>query len=217
MSAGANLAAVPAAIANHLLSREAWARERLSTHAGRTFAIAVGPVWTTLAIDESGMLGAPTQAVDKPDLELRISTLDAPSFLADPSRWNALVSAQGDAALASTLGELAQTLPWFIERTFASVLGPILGQRVADAGRAMLAFPAYAAARVGDSVASYASDEAGVATRTIELQVFGEQVAALAARADALAARLVDVETRIDATEAPAAPATPRAGPTRRR
>jgi ubiquinone biosynthesis protein UbiJ len=212
---GINLAAVPAAVANHLLSREAWARERLAAHAGSAFEVAVGPVWTTLAIDANGMLTPPAHPVDKPDLELRISPFDVPSFLADPSRWNALVTAQGDEALAATLAELARTLPWFIERTFASALGPIVGQRAADAGRAMLAFPAYAAARVGDSVASYATDEAGLATRTIELQVFGEQVATLAARTEALAARLAEADARI--ASAAAAPAIRAAKPVRPR
>ena len=80
-----------------------------------------------------------------PDLTLTLSPLGVPSLLANPARWGEFVTADGDAALAATLQELAQTLPWFVERAFASALGPILGQRVADAGRRLLAFPEYAA------------------------------------------------------------------------
>jgi ubiquinone biosynthesis protein UbiJ len=178
-----------ASVANHLLSREAWARERLIVHAGKAFTIAVGPLSTTLVVEPNGVL-AGASATRAADLTLRLSPFDVPSFLADPSRWDAYVAAEGDATLAAALAELAKTLPWFVERTFAAALGPIAGQRLADAGRAMLGFPAYAAARVADGVASYASDEAGVATRGIELRVFVEQVAELSARADALAARL---------------------------
>jgi len=196
-----------AAVANHLLSRETWARERLAAHAARTFMIVVGPFATMLAIEPTGMLAPAASGTDGPDLTLRLSPFDVPSFLADPARWSAFVTAEGDGDLAATLAELAQTLPWFVERTFASTLGPIVGQRVADAGRAMLAFPAYAAARVGESMASYASDEAGLAARGIELSVFVEQVASLAARTDALAARLDDVAMRADsAASRPAAP-----------
>jgi ubiquinone biosynthesis accessory factor UbiJ len=188
-----------AAVANHLLSRETWARERLATHAGRTFAITVGPVVIALSIDATGMVGNASLAERAADLTLRISPLDVPSFLADPSRWNAFVDADGDAELAATLADLARTLPWFVERTFASALGPIIGQRAADAGRSMLTMPAYAAARVGESIASYARDEAGLVARGDEMEVFAEQTAALAARTDALAMRLDALAARLDA------------------
>ena len=184
------------ALANHLLSRETWARERLARHAGRAFALAVGPLSTTLAVDAAGMLAAPPED-QAADVTLRISPLDLPSFLADPSRWNELVSAEGDAELAATLAELAHTLPWFVERAFASALGPIAGQRVADAGRAMLEFPAYAASRFVASIASYATDEARIAARGIELQAFVGQVATLAAQADALGTRIEALAARV--------------------
>ena len=48
-------AAIPGAIANRVLERETWARQRLSAHAGRVFVIAVGPVATALAVDASGL------------------------------------------------------------------------------------------------------------------------------------------------------------------
>ena len=89
-----------------------------------------------------------------------------PAFLAEPTRWDALVTVDGDAALAATLKGLAETLPWFVERAFAEALGPIAGQFVADTGRRMLAFPGYAGERVGDSVASYVSDEVRLAATT---------------------------------------------------
>jgi ubiquinone biosynthesis protein UbiJ len=181
---------IGAAVANHLLAREGWARERLAQHAGQTFAIAVGPFGTALAIDATGMLFAPRTDAVAADVTLRLSPLDVPSLLADPSRWSALVDVRGDAALAASLAELAQTVPWFIERALASLLGPIAGQRAADAGRALLRAPAYAASRFADALASYASDEVRIATRGIELATFAEQVAALASRTDALAMRV---------------------------
>ena len=60
---------------------------QIAAHAGRTFAIAVGPVRTTLAIEPTGMLGAPAPDARAPDLTLRVSPFDVPAFLADPSRW----------------------------------------------------------------------------------------------------------------------------------
>ncbi len=192
-----NPAAIGSAIANRVLEGETWARQRLSAHAGRMFVIAVGPVATALAVDASGMVEPGRLSDGAPDLTLGLSPLELPAFLADPRRWDRFVASEGDPALAATLKDLAQTLPWFVERAFAQALGPIVGQRVADAGRVLLAFPEYAAERIGDSVVSYARDEAGLVARGDEARAFVEQVGALAARVDALADRLADAEARV--------------------
>ena len=96
----------------------------------------------------------------------------------------------GDVALGGTLKELAQTLPWFVEKAFARVLGPIAGQRVADVGRRLLAFPEYAAERITESVARYARDEVQLVARGDELRRFTADTADIAARVDALASRV---------------------------
>ena len=153
-------AALPAALANRVLGREAWARACLAAHAGRVFAVAVGPLVTPMRIDESGAIAPRRTADGPPDLKLTLSPLAVPSLLADPTRWDEFVAVDGDPALAATLKGLAETLPWFVERALAGALGPIVGQRVADAGRRLLALPGYAGARVGASIASYARDEA---------------------------------------------------------
>jgi len=101
-----------------------------------------------------------------------------------------LVVADGDAALAATLAELALTLPMLVEQAFTRVLGPIAGQQVADAGRRLLAMPDYVAERVGNSFARYISDEAEVVVRGSEARAFAAEVAALAERVDALSARI---------------------------
>jgi ubiquinone biosynthesis protein UbiJ len=193
--------AIPGAIANRVLERETWARQRLAAHAGRVFAVAVGPFTSALGVGAGGMVAPATLADHPADATLRVSPFDLPAFLADPSRFDRYVSAEGDSALIATLRDLAQTLPWFVEHAFARALGPIAGQRVADAGRALLAFPEYAAERIGDSVIGYARDEAGLIARGDEGRTFGEQVARLAVRVDAIAARIEQLAQRIDAGE----------------
>jgi ubiquinone biosynthesis accessory factor UbiJ len=173
--------------ANRVLEREDWARQRLSAHAGRTVRMVCGPVHASLAITSSGTLTA-THA--HPDLTLTISALRLPTLLANPGRWNDLVAADGDAALATTLAELSRTLPWFVEQAFANVLGPVVGTRLADAGRTLLELPEHAARSLGTSLSSYAHDEAGFGVSAAETADFGAAVAAVAARVDALEQRL---------------------------
>jgi ubiquinone biosynthesis accessory factor UbiJ len=179
--------APPVGLANRVLEREDWARERLSAHAGRTVRMICGPIHSSLAITAGGML---TPAHDNPDLTLTISPLRLPTLLAYPERWNDLVAADGDAALASTLADLSRTLPWFVEQAFASVLGSVVGTRLADAGRALLAVPEHAARSFGASLSSYVHDEAGVGVSAAEAADFSAAVAAIAARVDALERRV---------------------------
>jgi ubiquinone biosynthesis protein UbiJ len=200
-----------AALANRLLEREAWARERLAGHAGRTFVVRIGPLATGLRIEASGRLAPMPLADGAPDLTLTLSPLAVPSLLANPARWSELLVEAGDPALAATLRDLAQTLPWFVERTFAAAFGPIVGLRAANAGRTLLAFPEQAAARVAESLASYARDEAALLAGAAELDDLAVQSAALAERVDRLAERLDALAARIGATAPGRSP--PHAGP----
>ncbi len=182
-------AALPPRFASRILEREAWARERLANHAGKTFAIAVGPARAGFAIGGDGAFTTPA-AGSVPDLTLTVSPLGLAPFLHDPARFDEFVTSEGDAAMSATLKAIAQTLPWFVERAFGQAFGPVVGQRVADAGRALLAMPEYAATRFADHVGSYARDEANLFMRPDELRRSGDEVEALAARTDAVAERL---------------------------
>ena len=172
---------------NRTLERESWAREKLATHAGRAVRLIVGPIARAFVIGAEGRLSA-SEAT--PDLTLTISPLRLPTLLGAPERWTELVAAEGDAALAATLAEMALTLPWFIEQMLARALGPIVGQQVADTGRRLLALPGYAAQRFGESLARYLADETRLTVGAAEAGAFAAEVAATAARVDALAARV---------------------------
>jgi ubiquinone biosynthesis protein UbiJ len=197
---GLGPATLAPALVNRALEHEAWAQTSLASHSGRTFAIVVGPATTRLRIDAGGKVEAAPRDGFAPDLTLTLSPFSVPSFLANPRRWDEFVGADGDAALAATLKGLAETLPWFVERAFASALGPIVGQRFADAGRRLLAFPEYAASRVGESVTSYARDEIQVAASSLDARGFGEDVAAIASRVDAAEARVDALAARVKST-----------------
>jgi len=174
-------------LANRLLERESWAREKLAAHVSRTVRIDVGPVSRAFAIDADGWLREGDAA---PDLSLTISPLRLPALLAQPARWSELVTSEGDPALAATLAELALALPWFVEELFAKAFGRAAGQQLADIGRRLLTLPDYAADRFAVSVADYIGEEARFAVSAVEADDFAAEIAALAARVDALAERI---------------------------
>jgi ubiquinone biosynthesis protein UbiJ len=185
--------------ANRLLQQEPWARERLAAFAGRAFMVRVGPITTGFRIDERGLLEDAPLAGATPDLVLALSPLDVPAFLADPRRWNEFVTEEGDVELGGALKELAHTLPWFVERICARSLGPIVGQRVADAGRRILGLPEYAAARVAANIGSYARDEAQLLAHPADVRALIDETALLASRIEALDARIAALAARLAA------------------
>src|SRR6202049_3759856 len=164
-------------LANRVLEREDGPRERLSAHAGRSVRMVCGPMASTLAIAPSGML-SPSQSAA--DLTLSVSPLRLPTLLAHPERWTELVAVDGDAALAATLADLARTLPWFVEQAFASALGPLIGTRVADAGRALLELPESAEQSFGARLSSYARDERRREPPKTAAKIFGASLSSYA-------------------------------------
>ena len=205
------------AAVNRVLADEPWARERLAAHAGRVFMVRVGPMTTGCRIDPLGALESAPLAGVTPDLVLTMSPLDVPAFLADPSRWNELVTEEGDVELGGALKELAQTLPWFIERMCARALGPIAGQRIADGGRRMLGLPEYAAARIAENVGAYARDEAQWIAHPAEMRTLIDETALLASRIDALDARVEALAAQAADVVAPSSPDATAVGAANRR
>ena len=97
----------------------------------------------------------------------------------------------GDPALAATLKDLAPTLPWLVEQAFASVLGPIAGQRVADrrAPSARVSRVRGGTRRRQRRELTRASSRDSLATGD-EGRAFASRSARLPTRVDALAARI---------------------------
>jgi ubiquinone biosynthesis protein UbiJ len=186
----------PAGIANRMLADQSWARDKLASVAGRVFSLAVGPFAARWRIDNDGRLAAAPRD-STVDLRLSMSPLAVPPFLADPSRWNELVREEGDAELGGVLKDLARTMPWFVEEIFAKALGPVAGQRAADAGRRLLAFPGYAAQRFAESVGSYARHEAGLLAHGRDFRLLAQGIDEVTTRVDALAERIEALDPRI--------------------
>jgi ubiquinone biosynthesis accessory factor UbiJ len=187
-----------ARLANRLLQDQDWARERLTPFAGRVVSWSVGPVHAASRVTAEGTF-EDVAADAVPDLALTISPLSVPPLLANPARWNEFVRETGDAELGGVLKDLAQTLPWFVEASLARALGPLAGQRVADAGRRLLGFPEYAFERMTESVVSYARDEAELLARGDAMRRFVERVDDAAARVAALEARIESLATELQA------------------
>lgn len=136
-------------IANHVLSRESVALQRLKPHAGRRLRLDVAglPSWLAdapplfLRITPAGLFEAEfDQGAGTADLALRVSAprpqqvLEALAGSARPQ-----VQIEGDAALAGDMQWLVENLRWDVEADLADAFGPAVAHQLVRIGRGIAA------------------------------------------------------------------------------
>jgi ubiquinone biosynthesis accessory factor UbiJ len=191
------LAAKPLAAAiNHLLAREAWARERLVPYSGKTARLVFSSVAVTLAVEPDGYLSA-VDEIDTPQVDVAIAVpADAlPAFVqGGQAAVMKHVKIEGDAEFATLVGKLAEHLRWEPEEDLAKLIGDAPAYRVAALVRAAGTQAARAGRNLRDSVAEYLLDENPQLVRRASLDLFHAE---LARARDALAR----LEKRIERLE----------------
>ena len=146
-------------LANTLLARETWARERLEPFAGQGFEVRL-PVLPPLRL----VIGAGG----------RIEPGEAPAAaIVTPG------GITGDSALAEELRYLRKHLRPDVEEELSRLVGDVAAQRLADTARSFVRWQLDAFARLAEAAASYAVDERRALVRRPELADLGTQIAAL--------------------------------------
>ena len=151
------------------------------------FAAGYWAVFVTVGAEQFGTNLRATAATTVPNFVRGMVPLLTTSFTYLGHKAGLPVSAMVVGGVTVAIAFLAT---FGLEETFGKALGPVLGQRVADAGRQLLAFPAYAAERLSQSVGSYARDEAGLLATGRDFRQWQQGVLDVTARVDALAARI---------------------------
>ena len=188
----------PAAAAlNHLLSGQAWARERLRPFAGKRVSFRLAPLPDLrLLILDSGLVDASMPRGDAPDdLTVTLKSGALPLLLARDEAALREVALAGPADLASTVQALFRDLEWDAEEDLSKLLGDVLAHRVADAARGMLAWQKEAALRLGQNVGEYLTEEQAMLAPGAEATVLARGIRTAAEDCERL-------ERRIDRLEA---------------
>jgi ubiquinone biosynthesis protein UbiJ len=183
---------IGAKLLNHLLTREAWATERLKPHAGEHFRIEAGPLALALGIDSEGLLVGDAP-VTEPAVVIRLDDSAVAAAASGPEALFAAARLTGSARLAETLAFVYRNLRWDYEADLADALGDIPARRVAQALRTGFAWQRDAVARVGGNLAEYVTEESGLVTPAREVSAFVSAVDVIrddVARLDKRIARL---------------------------
>jgi ubiquinone biosynthesis accessory factor UbiJ len=145
------MAAVPLPLAqaalaslNHLLRQQAWARDKLRAHAGRTIRMAVesplGAVSSDAVIAIDGTLLEPDaeRPGEKPGVTLTLRpSVDALFGLIreGPRGLSTHLKVDGDVMLAAAVGEVAQHIRWEYEEDLSRIAGDRFAHRFGEAVR----------------------------------------------------------------------------------
>jgi len=188
------LAQVGISALNHVLRQQAWARDRLRTHVGRTVRMVVaaplGAVSADARIAADGTLELAT--IDSPSVTLSLSP--TVSALLGAMRDGAVgltghLKVEGDVMVAAAVGEIAQHLRWDIEEDLSKLVGDVAAQRMGDAARAGLRQAQAIGDRAQSGLRQFLVDEDRQLLDRRQLERLGQELRELETRLDGLAQR----------------------------
>ncbi|MCL4798056.1 MAG: SCP2 sterol-binding domain-containing protein [Burkholderiales bacterium] len=164
------------ALLARLIDREQWARERLAPFAGRRARFRLAPL-PDLVIEvlDDGRIG-PGGAAAEPAVTLTIPPGALPLVLARGEAALGTVQIDGDTDFARVIEFLFRNLRWDAEEDLSHVVGDAAAHRIGSAARAFGAWHRDAATRLGENVAEYLKEEAGLLVHPYELERFGREV-----------------------------------------
>jgi ubiquinone biosynthesis accessory factor UbiJ len=162
---------------NHLLANEDWARARIAPFAGASIEVR-NPPFPALRF-----LILPDGTVQPGGGEPALTVTVGPGAMLDLVRgqehFMRSLEVAGEPALAAEVRLLVRHLRWDAEEDLSRVLGDVAAHRLAETGRAFLAWQSDAARRIFESLADYAVDEKRVLIATAEMAGFAAAVARL--------------------------------------
>jgi ubiquinone biosynthesis protein UbiJ len=181
------------AFLNHLLESAPWARERLMPFAGRTWRVTLAPLPDlAFVVRETGLLD-PSDAPD-PHLVVTLTPAALPKLARRDETVLREMTFSGDAELAAALQFLARHLEWDVEEDLSRVVGDVAAHRIAGSARDFVAWQQEAALRLGQNLAEYLTEEAGVLAAPAEVAGFVRAVDELRDAVERLEKRIERIE-----------------------
>lgn len=208
------LSAPAVATINHLLAQEAWARDALMRHAGKTACIDTGHLRLCMRVARDGMLesaAADVPADEVPAVTIHVKLTDLPLILQNRDRAFSYVRIEGDAEFANTISQLSKGLRWDAEHDLERLFGPIAATRLAGGARGMAEGAATAGRRLAENVAEFLLEEKRVLVRPGSVDDFAGDVSRVRDDVERAAKRIAKLERALEQKlavhPAPAAPA----------
>ena len=191
------LSAPAVATINHLLAQEAWARDALMRHAGKTACIDTGHLRLCMRVARDGMLET-AEAEDVPSVTIHVKLSDLPLILQNSDRAFSYVRIDGDAEFANTISQLSKGLRWDAEHDLARLIGPIGAVRLVGGARGAFGSATSAGRRLAENVAEFLLEEKRVLVRPNHVDGFAGEVSRLRDDVERSAKRIAKLEQRLE-------------------
>ena len=178
---------------NHLLAREAWAREKLAPFAGRRARIEAFPFVLVVGVAEGGLFEVGS---GDPHVSIAVDSTQLPALLFDPQALLRKVRLTGDAEFAQALSTVLQNLRPEPEEDLARFVGDAAAVRIVGLLRAVATQIREGGARLTTTTADYFVAENPLLITRAEADTFGANVVQLRDAVERLAKRIERIENR---------------------
>lgn len=176
-----------AAVLNHMLAREPWARAALLPFAGRSARLQAAPFSVQLAIAAGGNFAADAGA---PAVTIGVDAAALPRVLLEPRAALRNVRLDGDAEFAQTLSNVLQKLRPEPEEELSRFVGDAAAVRIVALLRAALLGAREAGGRLAVQTADYLVAENPMLVSRQDMASFAADVARLRDDVERLAKRI---------------------------
>ena len=178
---------------NHLLAREAWAREQLAPFAGRRARVEAFPFVLLLGVAPGGRFEVGS---GEPNVTITVDGAQLPALLFDPQALLRNVRLSGDAEFARALSQVLQNLRPEPEEDLARFVGDAAAVRIVGFLRAVATQMREGSNRLATTAADYFVAENPLLVTREEVDSFSSAVAALRDDAERLGKRIEHLENR---------------------
>lgn len=178
---------------NHLLAREAWAREQLAPFAGRRARVEVFPFVLLLGVAPGGRFEVGS---GEPNVTITVDGAQLPALLFDPQALLRNVRLSGDAEFARALSQVLQNLRPEPEEDLARFVGDAAAVRIVGFLRAVATQMREGSNRLAATAADYFVAENPLLVTREEVESFSSAVAGLRDAAERLGKRIERLENR---------------------
>jgi ubiquinone biosynthesis protein UbiJ len=178
---------------NHLLAREAWAREELAPFAGRGARVEAFPFVLLLGVAPGGRFEVGS---GEPNVTITVDGAQLPALLFDPRAVLRNVHLSGDAEFARALSHVLQNLRPEPEEDLARFVGDAAAVRIVGFLRAVATQMREGSNRLAATAADYFVAENPLLVTREEVESFSTAVAGLRDAAERLGKRIEHLENR---------------------
>lgn len=179
---------------NHVLQQQPASRERMRIHAGRNVRIVtagpIGDMHSDAQIGADGLLAAAREADPAVVLTLAPTLGTVFGVLGGSAQpWGRKLRVEGDAVLAATVAQVAESLRWDFEEDLSKVLGDTVAHRVGRAMRGAREGAEGVRARSREAIVRVATTRAGPLVAQTEMADLADEIRRLSASIARLEAR----------------------------